>query len=83
MVITSNCSSYPGALCDGCSKESVCKYADEVQAYVSSHRAPPEIDCLSVVYKCKYFDAYNPYTIKTLTNVYDAQIASCSTVDKI
>lgn len=83
MVITNNYSNSNRALCENCSKKDVCKYTDDVQTYLLSHRAPSEIECLSVEYKCKYFDAYSPYTIKTITNTMDTVTVPCSQLDKI
>lgn len=83
MVITNNYSNNSRALCENCSKKDVCKYTDDVQTYLLSHRAPPEIECLSVEYKCKYFDVYSYALRTTATNVMDTKVASCSQVNKI
>lgn len=84
MYITNHYSAWGDASCKECSRKEVCKYADDVQSYISSHSAPPEIECLRVEYKCKYFDACAPYATRTInSNVLDAKTALCSQVDKI
>ena len=40
--------------CIGCTHSGVCKYEESVMSFCRSNNTAPAIDCLSIVYRCKY-----------------------------
>ena len=60
-MITNTISSVSSVFpCDNCTHRCICKYEDDVMSFVRRIK-PPEQECLSIKYECKY---------KTYTNLF-------------